>query len=149
MPDISRARSVPQSISSWRSRAKIVFMETNAALLKEVAKREYQAGYGGFSFPLGKGVRYRTGRVRGHSVVVGTELQTSDAGVLSITSARVVFLGGRSTIEVPYTKLVGLHVYSDGVRFNVSSRKTAPLLRVQNGELVAAVINGAVQQGVA
>jgi hypothetical protein len=124
----------------------VVYMETPAQLLKEVTKREYKAGYQGASFRIAKGVRYHTGGARGHSVVVGTELQTADTGILSVSSDRAVFLGDRSTIDMPYTKFAGLHVYTDGLRFNLSNRKTAPLLRVPNGEVVAAVINGAAQE---
>lgn len=63
----------------------VVYLETPASLMKEVAIREYQGGYGGVSFRIAKGVRYSTGRTRGRSVVVGTELQVADQGVLSVS----------------------------------------------------------------
>jgi hypothetical protein len=66
-----------------------VYLETFALLMKEVAIREYRGGYGGVSFRIAKGVRYSTGRTRGRSVVVGTELQEAHRGILAVTSKRV------------------------------------------------------------
>jgi hypothetical protein len=128
-------------------RGEIVHLQTEAALLKEVAVRQWQGGYGGFSFRVAKGVSFRTGQVRGKSVVVGSELKPEDTGVLSVTSSRVAFLGDRKTVQIPYTKLVGLDVFSDGVTIQSSSRQNAVLLHVRPGygEVVAATVNAAMQ----
>jgi hypothetical protein len=120
-------------------------LQVPADLMKEVVLREYRAGYSGFSFRIAKGVRFHTGGVRGRSVVVGTELQVSDSGVLVITSQRAVFKGLRRAIESNYAKLVGLNVFVDGIQIHVSNRQTAPLFRVPNGFLVAAAVNAASQ----
>jgi len=124
----------------------VVHLETLAGLMKEVTLREFRGGSSGFSFRIAKGVRYRTGAFRGHSVVVGTQMQVADSGPLAVTSSRIVFLGSRKTVEIPYSKLVGLEVFSDGIRFSVSNRQNAPLFRVENGEVVAATVNAAVQR---
>ena len=42
-------------------------------------------------------VRYRVGQTRGHSVVVGTQLQPEDSGILAITSSRAAYLGSHKT----------------------------------------------------
>jgi hypothetical protein len=125
-------------------RGEIVHFEWRAELMKEVAHREFRGGYQGFSFPIGKtGIRYRVGGARGHSVVTGTELQVADRGTLSVSSTRTVFIGARKTIELPYSKLVNLTVYSDGVQFHQSNRQNAPIFRLRNGEVVAAIVNAA------
>jgi hypothetical protein len=124
----------------------VVHLEMLAGLMKEVTLREFRGGSSGFSFRIAKGVRYRTGAFRGHSVVVGTQLQVADTGPLAVTSTRVVFLGSRKTIEVPYPKLLGVEVFSDGIRFSASNRQNAPLFRVENGDVVAATVNAAVQR---
>jgi len=124
-----------------------VHLEAPASLMKEVTLREFRGGYQGFSFPLGKtGIRYKVGGMRGHSVVVGTEMQVADSGTLVITSNRAVFVGSRKTIEMQFTKLANLTVYSNGVQFHVTNRQSAPLFTVQNGEVVAAVVNAASQK---
>ena len=125
----------------------VVHFECPASLMKEVTLREFRAGYQGFSFPIGKtGIRYRVGGARGQSVVVGTEWQVADTGTLAITSRRAVFVGARKTMEMQYAKLANLNVYTDGIQFHLTNRQTAPLFTVRNGEVLAALINAAVQR---
>jgi hypothetical protein len=128
-------------------RGEVIHLQSHAALLKEMAIRQWQGGYGGVSFRVAKGVSFRTGQVKGKSVVVGTEMKMEDTGVLSLTSSRVVFLGDRKTIDIPYTKLVGLDVFSDGITLQSSSRQNAVHVQLNEGygEVVAATINGAMQ----
>jgi hypothetical protein len=130
-------------------KGEVAHISTNADLLKEVTVREYRGGYSGFSFRVMKGVRYNTGGTRGRSVVVGQRMDIEDSGILTITSQRAVYTGARKTIEMPYTKLVTLNVFDDGVRFHLSNRKNAPLFQMKSGlgHVVAAVVNAAAQGG--
>lgn len=123
----------------------VVHLEMTAALMKEMVKREFRGGSRGVSFRIAPGVRYRVGAFRGHSVIVGTELKVADNGVLAVTSSRIVFLGTRKTMDVPLPKLVGLDVLDDGVRLHASNRQNAPLFRLENGHVVAATVNAAIQ----
>lgn len=128
----------------------VAHVEVEAGLLKEVVTREFRGGTSGFSFPIGMGIRYRVGAVRGRSVVVGTSLEVADKGVLCLTSRRAVFKGMRQSVECLYSKLVGVNVFDDGIQFHVSNRKNATLLRVGDGHLVASVVNAAMHpEGVA
>jgi hypothetical protein len=127
----------------------IVHLETGAHLLKEHLLREYRGGYSGFSFRIMKGVSYHVGGSRGHSVVVGKEIVADDVGTLAVSSQRIVFMGRKATMEIPFTKLVNMQVFTDGIQFHASNRKTAPLFRVQNGEVVAAFTNAAIQRSFA
>ena len=122
----------------------VVHLEANASLLKEVAVREWRGS--GFSFPITKGIRYRTSR--GHMQQVGTAITVADSGILSVTSTRVVFSGRAKTQECLYSKLLNLTVYSDGVGIAVSNRQNVSTYRIASttGEVVAAVINAAVQR---
>jgi hypothetical protein len=127
----------------------IVHIEVPATLMKEVAVREFRGGYSGFSFPIGKtGIRYKVGGARGHSVEVGTKLQVADSGLLAVTNKRAVYMGSRKTVDMPYSKLVNLTVYSDGIVFHLSNRTNAPLFTIASGtDVVAAVVNAAAQRG--
>jgi hypothetical protein len=126
----------------------VVHQESAAALMKEVVLREWRGGYSGFSFPIAKGVRYRTGSARGHSVVVGTEMQVEDTGVLAITSQRAAFMGDRKSMEVPFSKLMNIDVFSDGIRFHASNRQKAPLFKMEDGmgDVMAATLNAAIKR---
>ncbi len=128
-------------------RGEVPYLEVDAALLKEVVHRETRGSYGGFSIPIGMGIRYRTGAYRGKSVVTGTSMEVADTGTLTVTSQRAVFKGLRQAVESQFTKLLGVNVFDDGIQIHVSNRKTAPLFRVGDGHLVGAAINAAVQQG--
>jgi hypothetical protein len=123
----------------------VVYSEWPADLVKEVAKKEYRGGYSGFSFRIVKGVSYHVGGTRGRMVTTGTELHIADRGTLSITSMRAVFLGTNATLEFLGSKLVGLDVYDNGIRFHVANRQAASTLRVENGHVVAAELNAAFQ----
>ena len=115
--------------------------------MKEVALREYRAGFSGLSIPLGKGFRYRIGAMRGRQVQVGTEMQVADQGVLSVSSKRVVFLGSRKTMEMPLSKLVNITLFTDGVQLHMSNRVNAPLFLVGNmAQVVGAAVAKAVER---
>jgi hypothetical protein len=118
-------------------------------LMKEVAVREFHGGSSGVSVPLGMGVRYRVGALRGRSDVVGSELVAQDGGILAVTSTRSVFSGLRRTLEFRHDRLVDLQEYADGLRFNVSGRQTASLFRFAQGSspsLAAALVIAARQK---
>lgn len=118
--------------------------ETPAGLLKEVTQREFRGGSRGVSVPLGHGVRYRAGAVRGHMVTIGTEWQIADTGALTVTDQRVVYHGGRKTLEFLFSKLATLEMYADAIDLGVTNRQTTSSFRVAYPDVVAAIIRGAV-----
>jgi hypothetical protein len=139
---------LPQVASSRlvQKKNEVVHLEVQATLLKDVAIRQNQGGYSGFSFPIGKtGIRYRVGGYRGHNVEVGTKRVPADSGYLVITSQRAVFLGDQKTLELPYSKLVNLKMFTDGVQFHESNRQTAPVFLVAAPDVVAAFVHAAAQ----
>jgi hypothetical protein len=120
-----------------------------AVLMKEVAVREWRGGSSGVSIPIGLGMRYRVGRTRGRSAVVGTQLIVADSGVFAVTSLRSIFTGKSKTLEFRHDRLVGLEQFADGLRLNVSNRQTASLLRFAGGSspsLAAALISSCVSR---
>jgi hypothetical protein len=141
LPEVGSPHILPKQ-------GEIVHYECQASLMKEVAIRQWQGGYSGFSFPIGKtGIRYRIGGTRGHSVEVGTKLNVADTGLISVTNKRVVYTGTRKTVDMPYSKLVNLTVYGDGLQFHLSNRVNAPLFKVPGRtHIVAAIVNAAAQR---
>ncbi len=140
---------LPQVHSSRliQKKGEVVHLELDATLLKDVTIRQSQGGYSGFSFPIGKtGIRYRVGGYRGQSVEVGTKRVPADTGVLVISSQRAVFLGTKKTIELPFSKLVSLTLFTDGVQFHQSNRQTAPVFLVAAPDVAAAFIHAAAQR---
>jgi hypothetical protein len=103
------------------------------ALMKEVVDRQMRGGSHGVSVHIAKGVNYRVGQVRAHSVVVGTHLVAQDSGTLVVTDRRAVFMGTKKTLEFRRDRLVGIQQYTDGLRLSVSNRQTASLFRFARG----------------
>jgi hypothetical protein len=126
-------------------------MLTGSRGAREIAQHpQSRGGYSGFSFPIGKtGIRYRVGGYRGHSVEVGTKRVPADEGFLVVFSQRAVFIGNKKTIELPYSKLLNLTVFSDGVQFHESNRQTASVFLVPAPDVVLAFVHAAAQRLIA
>jgi hypothetical protein len=122
-------------------------LDTPVRLLKEVADREYVGGSRGLSVPLGGGVRYRVGAMRGHMVTIGSHWAVADDGQLTVTDRRVVYHGARKTLEFPDAKLATLNVYSDAIDLGVTSRQNTSKFSTSNAELIAGIIQGAISYG--
>ena len=122
-------------------------LDTPVSLLKEVADREYVGGSRGLSVPLGGGVRYRVGAMRGHMVTIGSHWGVADEGELTVMDRRVVYHGARKTLEFPYAKLATLNVYSDAIDLGVTSRQNTSKFSTSNAELIAGIIQGAISYG--
>ena len=119
-------------------------LDTPVSLLKEVTDREYVGGSRGVSIPLGGGVRYRAGAMRGHMVTIGTHWAVADDGTLTVTDRRIVYHGGRKTLEFPFAKLATLNVYSDAIDLGVTTRQTTSSFSTSNADLIAGIIHGAI-----
>jgi hypothetical protein len=140
LPEVSSSRLM-------QKKGEVVHLEVQATLLKDVTIRQSQGGYSGFSFPIGKtGIRYRVGGYRGHSVEVGTKRVPADEGYLVVSSQRAVFLGSKKTLDLPYSKLENLTLFSDGVQFHQANRQTAPVFVVPAPDVVAAFVHAAAQK---
>ncbi len=121
----------------------VALCERAARLLKEVTDREFRGGSRGVSVPLGHGVRYRAGAVRGHMVTVGTHWQTADVGVITVTSQRAVYHGERKTLEFPFAKLATVNTYTDAVDLGVTSRQSTSTFAVDEPEFIAGMVRAA------
>jgi hypothetical protein len=117
-----------------------------AELLKEV--RHTVRSYGGFSFRLAKGLYAHVGQSVPY---VSRSMQVADRGTLALTSRRIVYTGSKQSLEIPYSKLLALHIFTDGIQFNQSNRTSAPLFRLSSknpmiAHVVAVTINAAAQR---
>jgi hypothetical protein len=139
----NRGRFVPCETTLLMKQDEVAYCEKAAGLLKEVTDREFQGGSRGVSVPLGHGIRVRTGSVRGHMVTVGAHLEVADTGFLTVTDRRVVYHGGRKTLEFLYAKLATLNVYSDAIDLGVTSREATSTFRLVNPQFVAGMIGAA------
>jgi hypothetical protein len=115
-------------------------LQMPAEILEETSVRQYS----GFSVRIAKGLYYHVGQSQPLKSV-----KTVDHGLLTVTSKRVVYTGAQRSVEILYSKLLGVSPYTDGIEFNVSNRKHPPLFKVRKGfgQVVAATVMAAVRIG--
>lgn len=96
---------------------KIIWSYQNVNLYQEKITREYFGRTKGFSFRIMKGVTYRTGSFKGHPVEKSA-MEHQGIGTLFVTNKHLIFHSQTKSIKVPYTKMVGISPYSDGIEIN-------------------------------
>lgn len=115
-----------------------------ATLLEEkTVSRKYVGGSHGVSFRIMKGVSYRIGASRGR-MVSETGIVPVANGYFVITNQRLVFSGDRKSVNAPYTKILDMSLYTDGLNFSLTSRQKPILVKFsnsQNGEIVGALVS--------
>ena len=107
----------------------VLWVYHNTTMLQEKTEREYRGRTGGFSFRVCKGITYRTGQFKGKPVE-HTYLNTVGTGSLVVTNKHVYFHCNTASIKLPYTKIVGVTPYSDGIEFH---KETKPYRTVFQG----------------
>ena len=94
----------------------------NVTMLQEKIQREYRGRSGGFSFRVCKGVTYRTGQFKGRPVE-HSYLDTIGNGSLVVTNKHLYFHCATASVKIPYSKLVGVTPYSDGLEVHKEEAK--------------------------
>lgn len=135
---------VPSSVSLLREApSEVVHAEVRCVLLEErVIRREYVGGSRGASVRICKGVTYRFGSTRGHSVPV-TDILPVDGGLLSVTNQRVVFAGSKKSFSTDWSKVLSAEPYADGVLMAFQSRTKSAMLKyddMSQAEIVTAIL---------
>lgn len=86
-----------------------------ATLARQQTRRQWVGGSQGLSFPIGHtGIRYRVGSFHGHPIEQQS-LTKLDMGTLVVTNQRLAFIGQVKSTSVPFTKLLHVQCYSDGL----------------------------------
>lgn len=83
-------------------------------MYQEKTQREYVGRTSGYSFRIMKGVTYRTGGFRGHPVE-HSYMDNMGTGSLYVTNKNIIYMGQQRSIKVPFTKIIGIQPYSDGM----------------------------------
>lgn len=86
----------------------------DVTMYQEKIRREYVGRTSGFSYRIVKGVTYRTGGFKGHPVET-SYMENMGLGSLYITDKNIIFMGQTRSIKVPYSRIIGINPYSDGM----------------------------------
>lgn len=117
----------------------VFYLRTNGdvAVIAEHHHAEFVGRSAGVSMRVMRGVSVRTGASRGHRVD-RTTLDVDDHGTLYLSNQRVLFVGGRKTVDIPFTRLVGVEPFVDGLKVNRSNAK--PLVLKTGSQREAVVL---------
>lgn len=86
----------------------------DVSMFQEKTVKEYVGGRNGFSIRVMKGVRYNTGRMK-TKPVEHTEMENCGKGSLIVTNKHILFCSNQQSLKLPYTKIIGITPYSDGM----------------------------------
>lgn len=144
MYELSRGVLAPIANAGIQLRAgEQAFWMTAVRLFEErVVRRETVGRSSGVTFRIMRGVSYRIGGSRGHSVPVTASVEVA-RGNLVITDARLVFLGDRQTVTIALDDVVGVDPYTNAIVVHAEKRKQPVQFfyqQLEEAEFVAQVI---------
>lgn len=93
---------------------KVIFAFGSSSYSEDKTSQEYVGGSQGVSIRVLKGVYYRLGSFKGHTVKE-TKLVYIDTGTVTLTNKHIYFTGQQKSIRIRYTKIVTFQPFSDGI----------------------------------
>jgi hypothetical protein len=124
----------------------VVHAETGAVVVEAPGAGRLARGQT-TTLPLGRGLRYRVVRPLA-AIASEVEIEEVDAGLLAVTSRRVVFTGETICIDMPYRHLLHIQVFSDAIRFGTAAADSAPLLMLGPVDAIGATIGAAAERAI-
>ena len=95
----------------------VLWVYDDVKCFEEKVKREYISNRGGISIKIAKGIYYRpsTGRTK---PVEHNYMNLEGIGNLYVTNKHLIFNGSTKGVKIPYTKIIGVTPYNDGIELN-------------------------------
>ncbi|MBQ5688399.1 MAG: hypothetical protein IIV21_00405 [Bacteroidales bacterium] len=92
----------------------VLWSYNGITMYEEKITKEWVGRTGGFSVRIIKGVYYRTGQMKGRPVEHSSMVQLG-VGALYVTNKNLIFNSPTKGLKIPFTKIVGVTPYSDGL----------------------------------
>ncbi len=92
----------------------IIWAFSGTELFEERRQRHYVGGSQGVSVRIMKGVYYRVGAFKAQPIEC-TARVTIDRGIFVVTNRHVYFHGSSKSFRIPYSKMVSIQPFSDGI----------------------------------
>lgn len=105
-------QGVPQI--NFQKGEQVVWTFENTEYLEDKTRKQYVGGSRGMSVRVMKGVYYRVGSFKGHTVEQ-TERVHVDTGLFAMTNKNVYFVGSSKSVRIPYSKIVSFEPFSNGL----------------------------------
>lgn len=105
---------------------KVLWLYRNVDYYEQKIKTEFRGRSNGLSFRVAKGIYYRIGGFKG-SPIETTCNQHIGKGSLCLTDKHIYFSSLQKTVKIPYSKLINLEPYSDGVGLQKDGNSAKPI----------------------
>lgn len=92
---------------------------------EQITKTHYRGGSQGVSIKIAKGVYYRTNAFKGYPVQE-QELKYLGSGIFAITDKHIYFSSPNKTFKTPYTKMITIQPYEDGIGIHKNGATAKP-----------------------
>ena len=118
----------------------ILWQYSDVKLFEEKIQREYHSNRGGLSIRICKGVYYRpsTGRMK---PVEHSYMNLEGTGDLYITNKHLIFNSPTKGMKIPYSKIIGVTPYSDGLEVNRDGNNKRIILQGFDSWFIMNVLN--------
>lgn len=104
----------------------LLWLFRNITLHQQKTKREYVGRTRGVSVRVMKGVYYRTGGFKGQPVET-TYMQKIGVGSVCLTDKHLYFSSPEKSLKIPYSKILTVESYSNGVGLQKDGANDKPL----------------------
>lgn len=92
----------------------VLWVYNGVEMYEEKVTKEWVGRSGGFSIKIIKGVYYRVGQTKGRPVEHSSMVRLG-TGSLYVTNKNLIFNSPTKGVKIPYSKIIGLNPYSDGI----------------------------------
>ena len=113
----------------------VLWVYDNVRCFEEKVKKEYIGNRGGVSVRICKGVYYRPSTSRVHPVE-HNYMNLEGTGNLYVTNKHLIFNSPTKGVRIPYTKIIGVTPYSDGIELNRDGNAKRMILQGFDGWFV-------------
>lgn len=112
---------------NFQKAEKLIWLFQGVDYAEQRTTTRYQGSYQGVSLKVAKGVYYRTGGFRGSPIPVTTTVAV-ETGALAITQKHIYFAGPSKSFRIPYSKMVTITPFSDGIGIQWDATSAKPQL---------------------
>lgn len=92
----------------------ILWTYNSVTMFQEKVEKHYEGDRSGWSFRVMKGVYYHTGGTK-LKPIEQRYMNNEGVGTLYITNKHIIFQAPNAAQKIPYSKLIGITPYSDGI----------------------------------
>lgn len=92
----------------------IIWIFQNVEFYEQRTKTSFEGKSQGISIKIAKGVYYRTGHFKGNPITT-TQMTLIADGMFALTNKNIYFASTSKNFKTPYSKLISLTQYSDGI----------------------------------